>query len=72
MNEDANDHAITLIGTNRDVIERGLNQAVNLTRAKALSEGLRGILVTQEAPGLFTTALNDDVPFGLTREKRVW
>jgi hypothetical protein len=69
MKEDANDPAITLLGTNRAVIERALNQAVNLMRAKALSEGFRGTLATQEAPGRFTIALNDALPFGHNREK---
>lgn len=37
-----------------------------------MTEGLRGILVTHEAPGRSTIALHDDVPFGLTVEKRAW
>ena len=72
MNENSHDRPLTITASSRDVLERELNHAVELTREKAMSEGLRGILVTHEAPGRFTVALHDDVPFGLTREKRAW
>jgi len=72
MNENSHDRPLTISASNRDMLERELNHAVELTRDKAMSEGLRGILVTHEAPGRFTVALHDDVPFGLTREKQAW
>lgn len=72
MNQTIDFEPITITAASRDMLERELNHAVELTREKALTEGLRGILVTHEAPGRFTVALHDDVPFGLTREKRAW
>ena len=72
MNEHSHHHAITITASNNEELERELNHAVDRTREKAVAEGLRGILVTHEAPGRFTVVLHDDVPFGLTREKRVW
>ena len=72
MNENTQDRPITITATNRDELERELDHAVKLTQEKAMTEGLRGILVTHEAPGRFTVALHEDVPFGLTREKQAW
>lgn len=72
MNENTQDRPITITAANKDALERELNHAVKLTQEKAITEGLRGILVTHEAPGRFTVALHDDVPFGLTREKQAW
>ena len=72
MNEPSHNHAITITASNNDVLELELNHAVERVREKAVTEGLRGILITQEAPGRFTVALHDEVPFGLTREKRLW
>lgn len=71
MNENTHD-PIMITATNRDALELELNRAVHLTREKAMAGGLRGILVTHEAPGRFTVALHDDVPFGLTKEKQAW
>jgi hypothetical protein len=72
MNETARDYPITITATSRDALEHELNHALSLTQEVAMGEGLRGILVTHEAPGRFTVALDDDVPFGLTREKQAW
>lgn len=72
MNENTQDRPITITAVNKDELEREFNHAVKLTQEKAMTEGLRGILVTHEAPGRFTVALHDDVPFGLTREKQAW
>ncbi|MHC6223139.1 hypothetical protein [Arthrobacter sp. MMS24-S77] len=72
MSANTHDHPFTITATNREVFERELNHAVKLTQEKAMTEGLRGILVTHDAPGRFTVALDDDVPFGLTREKFAW
>lgn len=72
MNEVTHDHPITITAASRDMLERELNHAVKLTQNKAMTEGIRGIMVIHEAPGRFTVALNDEVPFGLTREKQAW
>lgn len=66
------DLPITVIATDRAGMERGLDHAVAVARARALHEGRQGILVTRHDYNAFTVDLSDAVPFGLTREHQDW
>lgn len=46
-----------------------LNDAEAVLRELAMCQGSAGILVTRHAPGRFTLALSEAVPFGETRER---
>lgn len=62
------DLPIAVTVTDRASMERQLDEAVTAATARAMREGRKGILVTRHDYGLFTVALSDVVPFGLTRE----
>lgn len=66
------DVAILVRVANRANMERQLDEAVASARMKAMTEGLRGILVTRLGFDTFSVALSDDVPFGQTRESQDW
>ncbi|WP_082506647.1 hypothetical protein [Arthrobacter sp. Leaf337] len=53
-------------------MERQLDEAVAIAKARAMQERRHGILVTRHAYGSFTVAVSDAVPFGLTRESQDW
>jgi hypothetical protein len=58
--------------TDRASMDRQLDNAVTVARARAMRERRRGILVTRHGHDSFTVALSDTVPFGLTRERDDW
>lgn len=72
MNPGSCSHSLTVSVLSADCLEEALDQAVSQILEKALLERKRGILVTQEAPGQFTVALHDEVPFGMTKERQSW
>ena len=45
-----------------------LDDAVRTLQELAMESGTHGILITRHAPGRYTAALSDQVPFGMTRE----
>jgi hypothetical protein len=53
--------------TRKDRDER-LEAAVKKLQEAAMTHGKHGILVTRHEPGVYTVALSEDVPFGITRE----
>lgn len=53
-------------------MERQLDEAVTVARARATQEGRRGVLITRHYYDSFTVAISDAVPFGLTREREEW
>lgn len=56
----------------RATMDRQLAEAEEAARAKALDYGSRGILIVRHNANLFTVALSDEVPFGLTVEQQLW
>jgi hypothetical protein len=52
----------------RHLLDQELDAAVSRLQELALLSGTHGILVTRVAPGRYTAALSDQVPFGMTRE----
>jgi hypothetical protein len=52
----------------RYLLDEELDAAVQRLQEAALLTGTHGILVTRVAPGRYTAALSDQVPFGMTRE----
>jgi len=52
----------------RHLLDEELEAAVRRLQEAALLTGTHGILVTRVAPGRYTAALSDQVPFGMTRE----
>ena len=66
------DLPIPVFATDRAGMERGLDEAVAVARARAMHEGRQGILVTRHDYKSFTVALTDAVPFSLTHEHQNW
>ena len=54
--------------TSRHLLDEQIDAAVSLLQEVALPTGTHGILLTRVAPGRYTAALSDQVPFGMTRE----
>jgi hypothetical protein len=54
--------------TDRPALDERIESAVRHLQEVAKLEGTRGIMVTRHAPGHYTAALTENVPFGLTRE----
>jgi hypothetical protein len=54
--------------TSRHAVDERLDEAVKKLQELAMRTGRRGILVARNAPGHYTAALSDQVPFGMTRE----
>ncbi len=46
-----------------------LNAAIGLAQQGAQIEGWMGVLVTRHSPGIYTVALSEDVPYGVTAER---
>lgn len=53
-------------------MERQLEEAVKVLKARAITEDRKGILVTRHGYGSFTVSLSDAVPYGQTREHQDW
>ncbi len=60
---------LAVTATDRDSMDLQLEAAVTEVRERAIQEGRKGILITRHAPGSFTVALSDEVPYGLTQER---
>jgi hypothetical protein len=56
----------------RASMDRQLDEAVAVAKARAMRERRQGILVTRHAHDSFTVALSDAVPFGTTLEHQAW
>ncbi|MDQ0632518.1 hypothetical protein QFZ40_000427 [Arthrobacter pascens] len=54
--------------TSRHLLDEQIDAAVSRLQEVALPSGTHGILLTRIAPGRYTAALSDQVPFGMTRE----
>ncbi|MBT2519505.1 hypothetical protein [Arthrobacter sp. ISL-28] len=54
--------------TSRPALDQQLDDAVRTLQELAMQSGTHGILITRLAPGHYTAALSDQVPFGTTRE----
>lgn len=54
--------------TSRSALDERLNEAVRSLQELAMLTGTHGILVSRNAPGHYTAALSNQVPFGMTRE----
>lgn len=66
------DFPIAVTATDRPSMDRLLDEAVSVARARAMDVGRQGILITRHDYVSFTVALSDSVPFGLTREHQDW
>ncbi len=64
------DFTIEVIVTNRANMEHQLDEAVRAAMTMATQERRQGILVTRHDHELFTVALSDSVPYGLTLEQQ--
>lgn len=62
----------TVIVETRATMDRQLAEAEETARPKALDYGSRGIVITRHNSNLFTVALSNEVPFGLTVEQQLW
>lgn len=63
---------LTITIADRASMDDRLNAAVSAAKAEALGEKRHGILVTRHSMDRFTIALTDTVPFGVTKEHRVY
>jgi hypothetical protein len=70
--ETATDLIIAVTVTDRAGLDRQLDEAVTVAKAKAMEEKRHGILITRLDYSSFTVALSESVPFGLTREQQKW
>lgn len=57
--------------SHRSQLEELLNAAERDLRAAAIRNGTQGILATRRRPDLYVLELSDQVPYGLTHERRV-
>ena len=60
--------AINIQITNTTELDQRLDQAVKDLQQAAMLTKKHGILLTRHQPGLYSAALSDKVPFGMTRE----
>lgn len=72
METASSEMCLTITATDRESLDRQLDAAVAIARDQAMHEPFRGILVTRHGSAVFTVALSDAVPFGMTREHRDW
>lgn len=63
---------LTLTIDDRQSMDSELDAAVSAAKAHALADRRHGILVTRHAANMFTVALSETVPFGITREHQAW
>lgn len=56
-------------GETSDEIQKDLDKAVQLAEQYAQRGGWQGVLVSRHESNLFTVAICDEVPYGLTRER---
>lgn len=66
--ETTTDLLIRVTVTDRSSLDRQLDEAEGVAMVRAWQEG-KGILVTRHDHGIFTVALSDVVPYGITRER---
>ena len=64
--------AISITATDRASMDRQLDEAMTVVKARAMRDGRHGILVARHGIDTFTVAISDSVPFGLTREHMAW
>lgn len=58
-------------GETRDEIQKDLDKAVDRAEKHAKLEGWQGVLVSRHGPALYTVAISDEVPYGITRERNI-
>jgi hypothetical protein len=58
-------------GETRGEIQKDLNKAVDRAEKHAKLEGWQGVLVSRHGPTLYTVAISDEVPHGITRERDI-
>ncbi|KRE48519.1 hypothetical protein ASG92_26820 [Arthrobacter sp. Soil736] len=66
------DQALAVTASDPAGMERQLDEAVKVLRARASTEDRKGILVTRHGYGSFTVSLSEAVPYGQTREHQDW
>jgi hypothetical protein len=66
------DLSMKVTARDRASMDRQLDEAVAVAKARATRERREGILVTRHAHDSFTVALSDAVPFGTTLEHQDW
>lgn len=59
-------HVTVENGEHRDA---ELTAAINMAHSSAQSHGWMGVMVTRHSPVVFTVALNESVPYGVTAER---
>lgn len=62
---------MTIKAESRAAMDRQL-AAELIARAHALRDGTKGVMVTRHNSNLFTIALSEEFPYGLTEERRIW
>lgn len=63
--------SITLTIRERASMESTLDDAVRILRPEAMARR-HGLMVTRSGPHTFTVSLDQDVPYGTTRERTAW
>lgn len=69
MTSNTTDLIAEIAATPASTLEDELNTAVDKARAKAMTKGRHGILVTRHGYNFFTVELSPEVPYGLTQER---
>jgi hypothetical protein len=61
--------ALTVVVNSAHEVDSALGHAIGTLQAHAASSPCCGILVTREAAGEYTVALDESVPFGVTQQR---
>ena len=59
---------IDICAESRQALDEALEEAVQNLQKLAMLTASKGIMISRIGPGHYTAALNDNVPFGITRE----
>ncbi|MDQ0867260.1 hypothetical protein [Arthrobacter globiformis] len=72
MIEAKTDQTLKVTVESKAAMQKQLTIAERILRARAASVRTQGIMITRRSPTLFTVALSEDVPYGLTWEFRAY
>ncbi|GAA2202042.1 hypothetical protein [Sinomonas flava] len=62
-------HALRVVVDSAHELDSALGSAIGTLQERAAANPCCGILVTREAAGEFTVALDESVPFGVTQQR---
>lgn len=61
--------ALTVVVRSAHELDSALGSAIGTLQQRAVASPCCGILVTREAAGTYTVALDESVPYGLTQQR---